>query len=111
MSQRWTSAHAKRYSRDAATGYQRRHWAYIANSWRLAGYDDDRCIREACSAVTLTLAEKIEAAGYQGGDIADRRTGPQPITTTRIPSKYRARHALREAADAARKRPPRPPGE
>jgi hypothetical protein len=107
----WKQHHARRYSRDATAKHQRWMWAWVANSWRLRGYDDDRCIREACGAVTACLALKHDAAAYTGRYVGNRKTGPRPITTARIPSIYRARHALRQAAEAARKGPPRPRGE
>ena len=99
----WRRNHASRYSRDATADHQKAHWAWVANSWRLRGFDDDRCIREACMAVTQCLALRLEHAAYTGRNVGNVKTGPRPITTDKIPSIYRARHALRMAAETARK--------
>ena len=108
----WKQHHARRYSRDATAVHQQRMWAWVANSWRLRGFDDERCIREACSAVTQAFALKLEQASHRNRYVGNGRTGPRPITTNAIPSIYRARAALRAAAaSASKKRPPRPPGE
>jgi hypothetical protein len=77
-------------------------WAWIANSWRLRGFDDDRCIREACRAVTDYLAAKYETSLEHVP--MTRKYGPRPITTDAIPSKYRARAALRDMLSASKKR-------
>ncbi len=100
----WKQHHARRYSRDATTKHQRKLWAWVANSYRLRGFDDDRCIREACQAVSWCLAQRIEDAAYTGHNISDRRTGPRPTTTESVPSKYVARAALREIQAASKKR-------
>jgi len=101
----WKQHHARRYSRDAVGRHQWRLWAWVANSYRLRGYDDDRCIREACEAVTACHALRLEDAAYTGHAMTDRKSGPRPPTTQAVPSIYRARHALRTAAAASKKRP------
>ena len=102
----WKQHHARRYSRDAVAQHHHWLWAWVANCYRLRGFDDDRCIREGCQAVTGLIALKLEVARSDGGLIDDRKLGPRPITTAGVPSVFRARAALRSIQAASKKIPP-----
>lgn len=100
--------HARRFSRDSVLRRHRRLWAWVANCYRLAGFDDDRCILEGSKAVTHY--QKLYDAGNRF-EVIPRDSGMGPGTTRSkaIPSSVRARALLDRLAAPHRKGPPTPP--
>ena len=106
MSEPWTSNDADLHSSHVTADHHRRLWAWVAESYRLAGYGDKACTGAAGKAVVAYIAIKVEA---NGRPVVDKHLGPRTTSTagTGSSSFSAARAALLSLAASASKKAPR----
>ena len=102
--------HARRFSRDSVLRRHRKLWAWVANCWRLAGFDDDRCVMEGSKAVTA-FRDIYDRENELERIPREKGLGPGKRNTASAPSEIRARAILRRLSASNTKKAPHPPGE